>query len=949
VTAQAPEELVNEHPRIDFGRLRLYAVAVGEPEDTGWLPEDNRYPHRARPRQATGEYITALRRGYIAHYRLRADGALELEGYTYPVGEPIDRPGQDHDDLPEVLVGDFWLVMSVKFISPTTWVPFRGGRLVEDRNAWVRFGAPWDWSPRRKGWEPPSAALSTTLRYRLALVESLCRSLARAHAMGRVHGDLGRGWISESPDGWLEIKFPTEPPSLLGASPEQLRGDKANERSDVFVAASLAYEILTGRKPFGGEPLLAMMYRISNEEPLDPRQHDSSLPLPLVGWLRQGLEKNPVQRFPDGGAMLEAFDHLVRSRVVRQDVSSRDPGESDVTSSTRLDARHLAYLRESDALDGAAPVDYSRLTRAELAQSHAGALLDALELGRAHTTVSFVHVLEWQAKVVGGKGQLRVGANVLEPLLADIRRTLPDVFEDHGQIVSCVFAADVLQRFLSVWPFTAANGRTGRLLLSYLLAYMGQILMVFRGADRESFEAGRTDPHAMRRLILEKTRETIIGSDGEVWERTQSYESADSYSSPDGKQRFLVECHDLVNFLRAEAASGPPRVLAPVTDPAPRQATRPQRWITWEHKGEPQRRPLEAGEWVVGRGSDCDIVIADFGLSRRHAKIVVDEQGAHLADLRSKGGTKVNGVPVLETRLSNGDEVILGTFRLCYLEGESERVRADAPVWFLTGVPRAKVGMASKPTSESTLLGIQRHFHVLIRSQVGELLAPHGLPLPELRPLLESGREAWFLVPGMYGGFRHWFEGEGEECKLLVELSSRVWGSRGRYEVTANGSKLLVKGERQLWTKDTPMTQGVRSPSAVPPPSKPRPHRPDFSAIPPQAWQAVRGVADLVANSGKGSHAALLHQPPEPIASTSVHWIDAPDFHERRRLARRFAAERQGAGASVMIGYADETGVTVEVWMPGMPAPMGFIQRMRGSDCVGAPIAVGICSWENPD
>jgi len=50
-----------------------------------------------------------------------------------------------------------------------------------------------------------------------------------------------------------------------------------------------------------------------------------------------------------------------------------------------------------------------------------------------------------------------------------------------------------------------------------------------------------------------------------------------------------------------------------------------------------------------------------------------------------------------------------------------------------------------------------------------------------------------------------------------------------------------------------------------------------------------------------------------------------------------------------MIGYADETGVTVEVWMPGMPAPMGFIQRMRGSNCVGAPIAVGICSWENPD
>jgi acyl carrier protein len=102
---------------------------------------------------------------------------------------------------------------------------------------------------------------------------------------------------------------------------------------------------------------------------------------------------------------------------------------------------------------------------------------------------------------------------------------------------------------------------------------------------------------------------------------------------------------------------------------------RPERWIAFEDLDGPHRRRLEGGEWVVGRASDCDVVVNDFGLSRRHAKLVVDEQEVRIADLKSKGGMQVNAVPVLEARLTSGDRILLGRFPLRFFEGSQEPAR----------------------------------------------------------------------------------------------------------------------------------------------------------------------------------------------------------------------------------------------------------------------------------
>lgn len=72
------------------------------------------------------------------------------------------------------------------------------------------------------------------------------------------------------------------------------------------------------------------------------------------------------------------------------------------------------------------------------------------------------------------------------------------------------------------------------------------------------------------------------------------------------------------------------------------------------------RRHLLTGPVVLGRGPDCDIVLTDGGVSRRHAEVRPTVAGVLLTDLGSTNGTLVGGVPVQRHVLVDGDEVRIG-------------------------------------------------------------------------------------------------------------------------------------------------------------------------------------------------------------------------------------------------------------------------------------------------
>jgi signal transduction histidine kinase len=69
---------------------------------------------------------------------------------------------------------------------------------------------------------------------------------------------------------------------------------------------------------------------------------------------------------------------------------------------------------------------------------------------------------------------------------------------------------------------------------------------------------------------------------------------------------------------------------------------------------------LGQGDVWIGRGDDCDIIIADKGLSRRHACITLTPGTVMLRDNRAKNGTFVNDARIDEHRLTSGDEIQLG-------------------------------------------------------------------------------------------------------------------------------------------------------------------------------------------------------------------------------------------------------------------------------------------------
>ena len=99
-------------------------------------------------------------------------------------------------------------------------------------------------------------------------------------------------------------------------------------------------------------------------------------------------------------------------------------------------------------------------------------------------------------------------------------------------------------------------------------------------------------------------------------------------------------------------------------DPLERQlAARRQYWLLWDGG----RLALPEGETVIGREGEGVTVLDSPTVSRRHARIVVDDREAVIEDLGSKNGTYVGGERIASpVRLQDGDQVRIGSIQLTF-------------------------------------------------------------------------------------------------------------------------------------------------------------------------------------------------------------------------------------------------------------------------------------------
>jgi adenylate cyclase len=125
--------------------------------------------------------------------------------------------------------------------------------------------------------------------------------------------------------------------------------------------------------------------------------------------------------------------------------------------------------------------------------------------------------------------------------------------------------------------------------------------------------------------------------------------------------------------------------------------------LIYQDGDSPQTYTFTTGEVVIGRSPDCQVVLKDFGISRNHAKIVVDEDGVRIMDLKSKNGTQVNGVPVVEAPLKDNDRILLGKFQITFSKTLEGKVVLDEekPLSEEAGTIIRSVGELSKLLSAS--------------------------------------------------------------------------------------------------------------------------------------------------------------------------------------------------------------------------------------------------------
>ena len=106
--------------------------------------------------------------------------------------------------------------------------------------------------------------------------------------------------------------------------------------------------------------------------------------------------------------------------------------------------------------------------------------------------------------------------------------------------------------------------------------------------------------------------------------------------------------------------------------------TEPGQYLAWHEGGRVNVAPLER-EWTrVGRSLAADVRFDDPTVSRRHALIVRQADGVRVLDDRSLNGVFVNGERVEWRVLEDGDEIVVGRYRLHFLEAVEQELRASA-------------------------------------------------------------------------------------------------------------------------------------------------------------------------------------------------------------------------------------------------------------------------------
>jgi len=154
----------------------------------------------------------------------------------------------------------------------------------------------------------------------LRILEQTCSALQFAHDRNVVHRDIKPANLMLTADDTVKVtdfgtakilQFGTvqQTTHVMGTpsymSPEQVKGRAVDGRSDIFSLGVVLYEMLTGEKPFPGQSITTVIYKIVNEDPIPPRQLNPSIHPGLNEIVLRALSKEPETRYQSCREMLD--------------------------------------------------------------------------------------------------------------------------------------------------------------------------------------------------------------------------------------------------------------------------------------------------------------------------------------------------------------------------------------------------------------------------------------------------------------------------------------------------------------------------------------------------------------------------------------------------------------------------------------------------------------------
>ncbi|MFB3092067.1 MAG: serine/threonine-protein kinase, partial [Dehalococcoidia bacterium] len=174
------------------------------------------------------------------------------------------------------------------------------------------------------------------LEQAIKIAQETCRGMEFAHSRGIVHRDLKPGNVWLTADGVAKIgdfglavaidrsRLTTEGMMVGTVSympPEQAMGGEVTPRADLYSLGAMLYEMVTGRPPFLGDGMEAIIGQHISTPPVAPTWHSSSCPKPLEALILRLLAKDPSER-PDSAAdVLTALESIDPTAVSDEAVS----------------------------------------------------------------------------------------------------------------------------------------------------------------------------------------------------------------------------------------------------------------------------------------------------------------------------------------------------------------------------------------------------------------------------------------------------------------------------------------------------------------------------------------------------------------------------------------------------------------------------------------------------